>query len=54
MELDDYISLQALVSIEELVQIATIIGGVNVAVTNLVAGVLPNGGKDDGRDSEVH
>ncbi len=51
---DDYISLQALVSIEELVQIATTIGGANVATTNLVVGVLPNGVKDDGGDNEVH
>jgi hypothetical protein len=51
---DDYISLQALVSIKELVQIATTIGGANVATTNLVAGVLPNGVKDDGGDNEVH
>jgi len=51
---DDYISLQALISIEELVQIATTIGGANVATTNLVVGVLPNGVKDDGGDNEVH
>ncbi len=51
---DDYISLQTLVSIEELVQIATSIGGANVATTNLVASVLPNGVKDDGGDNEVH
>jgi len=51
---DDYISLQAFVSIEELVQIATTIRGANVATTNLVDGVWPNGAKDDGGDNEVH
>jgi hypothetical protein len=40
-DVDDYIGLQALKSIE-LVQPTTIIG-VNVAITNLVANVLPNG-----------
>jgi hypothetical protein len=47
-DLDDYIGLQAHVSIEELVQLATSIGGVNVATIDLVANVLSNGGEDDG------
>jgi hypothetical protein len=43
---DDYIGLQVLISIEELVQPATIARGVNVATIDVVANVLPNeGGK---------
>jgi hypothetical protein len=41
---DGYTSLQAHVSIEELIQPNTIIKGVTIATTNLVANVLPNGG----------
>jgi hypothetical protein len=41
---DDYTSLQAYVSIEELIQLNTIIKGVIVITTNLAANVLPNGG----------
>jgi len=40
-------------SIEALVQPATIVGGVNVATINVVADVLPNGGEDDGTNNEV-
>ncbi len=40
---DDYTCLQAHVSIEELIQPNTIIKGVTIATTNLVANVLPNG-----------
>jgi len=46
---DDYIGLQAPIFIEELVQPATIVRGVNVATIDVVANVLPNeGGGDDG------
>jgi hypothetical protein len=41
---DDYTCLQAHLSIEELIQPNTIIKGVTVATTNLVANVLSNGG----------
>jgi hypothetical protein len=39
-----YISLQAFVSIEALIQLATILGGVNVATIDVVVDVLPNWG----------
>jgi hypothetical protein len=48
-----YIGLQAFVFIEVLVQLATILGGVNVAAIDVVAKVLPNGGEDDRTNSEV-
>jgi hypothetical protein len=48
-----YIGLQAFVSIEALVQLATILGGVNVAPIDVVADVLPNGGENDGTNSEI-
>jgi hypothetical protein len=45
-DVDDSIGLQAFISIEELVQLATIVRGVNVATIDVVANVLPNeGGK---------
>ncbi len=48
-DVDDSIGLQAFISIEELVQLATIVRGVNVATIDVVANVLPNeGGEDDG------
>ncbi len=39
-----YINLQAFVSIEALIQLATILGGVNVSTIDVVADVLPNWG----------
>jgi len=45
-DVDDYIGLQALISIKELFQLDTIVRGVNVATIDVVANVLPNeGGK---------
>jgi hypothetical protein len=45
-DVDDYIGLQAPISIKELFQLDTIVRGVNVATIDVVANVLPNeGGK---------
>jgi len=45
-DVDDYIGLQAPISIKELFQLDTIVKGVNVATIDVVANVLPNeGGK---------
>jgi hypothetical protein len=35
--IDDYTSLQVLVSIDELIQLATIVGGSNVALIDLMS-----------------
>jgi hypothetical protein len=44
-DVDDYIGLQAPISIEELVQPTTIIRGVNVATIDVVGNALPNEGE---------
>lgn len=47
---DEYLSLQAPISIDESIQLANIIGGLTVITFNVVANA-PNEGLDDGNNS---